>query len=208
MAGKGRPKGYIPKSKKKHGVPQSVEREILDAISNNISLTDLYNSNPDKYPTPLAIYTKMDNNEAFRNKVYAARKILSNILVEKLHSLRNNPPTPDNYDSDTYYKHAYNIWTKQLKSVHDELHQLGSIFNSQFTKTQKVESTDTHIQQVVIQDYKDYKQVSDNITKQLKDDLTDQQPITHITNTVVELNPYSKQADIPSIHDDDTDISH
>lgn len=173
------------KQSKLRKIRQIRDELILNAIADGKSLDVLHKENPDIVPTSLEVCKMIETNDDFKSKVYQARKVLSNRLVEKLHYLRDNPPIASDYDDAKQYVVAYNIWTKQLKSVHDEIHQLGSIYNEKFIKLQKIDQSEKiTVQQVSIIDYANQKKEELSVLPKPKDDniednQSDNPTITH-----------------------------
>lgn len=164
--GKHRTKGDM-KSKVKY--PQSVMRKVLSYIANGDSLDKLYESDPTIYPSPAKVGFMVESDPIFADHFYKAKKVLAHRLIEKLHHLQENPPSQTYFASDgkehylpkDLYKPQYDVWSKRLKSIQDEIHQLNSIYNIKYIKTQKIEGEIKQPQQVMIMDYKDWKKDSD-----------------------------------------------
>lgn len=173
----GRPKKVIdpdaitllPKFASKYKPP--IINKVLSHIANGISVDELYRSNPDLYPTSAMVGLMIEECPWFHDEVLKAKKVLAHRLVELLHDLRAHPPTLEAHWSDgkldkSTYKIAYDIWTKRLKSVQDELRELAPVYNKQYIKQTKTDVTTTNIEQVVVMNYSNLnEEVKDNVSK-------------------------------------------
>lgn len=166
---KGAPNAFGLSSKFASKYKQPIINKVLSHIANGISVDELNRANPDIYPTSAMVGLMIEECTWFSDEVLKAKKVLAHRLVELLHDLRAHPPTTEAHTYDgkldkSMYKISYDIWTKRLKSVQDELRELAPVYNKQYIKQTKTDVTTTNIEQVMVMNYADMKQPNEYIS--------------------------------------------
>lgn len=116
--------------------------EVLDKIAEGRSPMELYQKDPNLYPTS-ALIAKWVNKKMhgdFAERYWDARKIGMEVLADKLHYMRDNPPKYSDYDKYEYTA-EFNKWKLSLQSLQKELNDFAKAFDDRYNVKQKKDIT-------------------------------------------------------------------